>query len=344
VTAKETPSIFICYRREDTSAEAARLAADLASRFGRSNVFIDIDSISPGMDFEERVERALDGCEFMFVLIGDRWLSTNDSDRRIDKDDDYVRKEVSAGLKRAGLTVIPVLVEHVAMPLPSELPTDVAPVTRLNAAELSYRRWRYDVDQLAAIAIGNGAAGAGRSRFGRSAAIVIAVAAGVVVVVAASLESRGSNAVSSAPTAEIREARAFPGITLETFLDSVPGRLANYRKTAEGDGLSAAELSSALATQGVTATFTLELTGSVGTVFRVSRALFGARTQARMQEAATTVLPPPTYELHSPTVRVVDATWIARPKLKIASYVVQLAILDARGDVLQYKQTAPFRL
>ena len=68
--------VFISYRREDTSGEANHLASDLVDELGRANVFIDIDTISPGVDFERRIDEALTTCDVVLVLIGDRWLTS----------------------------------------------------------------------------------------------------------------------------------------------------------------------------------------------------------------------------------------------------------------------------
>jgi TIR domain-containing protein len=143
------PSIFISYRRQDVSGHAGRLAAELSSRYGRENVFIDIDAISPGVDFEERIHRALDACQVTIVLIGDEWLAAaRGGRRRIEEENDYVRMEVAAALARDDVTVIPVLVEGAQMPSASELPADISRLTKINACELSTRRWRYDFDRL----------------------------------------------------------------------------------------------------------------------------------------------------------------------------------------------------
>jgi TIR domain len=143
------PSIFISYRREDVSGHAGRLAAELSSRYGRENVFIDIDAISPGVDFEDRIHNALDSCQVTLVLIGDEWLTAErDGRRRIEQENDYVRMEIAAALARDDVTVIPVLVEGAQMPAAAELPPDVSRLARINACELSTRRWRYDFDRL----------------------------------------------------------------------------------------------------------------------------------------------------------------------------------------------------
>lgn len=148
------PSIFISYRREDTSGEAGRLAEDLESHFGRSSIFMDIDSISPGVNFEERIDGALTACEVALVLIGDRWLHVKhpDGQRRLDDDGDYVRHEIAAALGRPDVTVVPVLVEGAKMPTPAELPADISGLAKINAFELSNKRWAYDLGQLRDIA------------------------------------------------------------------------------------------------------------------------------------------------------------------------------------------------
>ena len=148
------PSVFISYRRLDTAGEASHLADDLVERFGRSSVFIDIDSISAGADFEARIGEALDACQVALVLIGDRWLTIElpDGSRRIDDEADYVRKEIAAALGRADVTVVPVLVEDAEMPPAGELPSDISRLPKLNAVELSNKRWRYDLGQILDIA------------------------------------------------------------------------------------------------------------------------------------------------------------------------------------------------
>jgi TIR domain len=45
--------IFICYRRADTAAWADRIHDRLTHRFGREQVFIDVDDIEPGLDFAQ---------------------------------------------------------------------------------------------------------------------------------------------------------------------------------------------------------------------------------------------------------------------------------------------------
>jgi hypothetical protein len=147
-------SIFISYRHDDTSGEAGHLAADLRKRFGRESIFIDIDTIAPGTDFETRIDQALSACHVTFVLIGKRWLTIAlpDGTRRLDYEHDYVRKEIGTALRRPDIRVVPVLVEGAAMPSADQLPADISELAKRHAVELSHKRWRYDLSQLYAIA------------------------------------------------------------------------------------------------------------------------------------------------------------------------------------------------
>ena len=53
------PRIFISYRREDAAGDAGRLADHLNRRFGRGQVFLDIDPIDPGSDFVRVLQSSL---------------------------------------------------------------------------------------------------------------------------------------------------------------------------------------------------------------------------------------------------------------------------------------------
>ena len=202
------PGVFISYRRKDTDGHAGRLAADLRSRFGRENVFIDVDSIEGGTPFEERIDRALDGSDVAFVLIGPQWLGSEPGARRkarkrIQEPDDWVRREVAAVLQRADVTVVPVLVEEAPMPSPGDLPGDISKLVGLQAQELSTRQWAYDFEGLCDIVDRDVRAPGGRVRrwWRRSrqsgaawalAGILAIVTVGVVVLLA----SRGGSGVA----------------------------------------------------------------------------------------------------------------------------------------------------
>ena len=141
--------IFMSYRRDETAYPAAWLFESLASHFGRDQIFKDIDSIEPGVDFAEEIFRAVAACKVLLAIIGPAWLTMTDEHgrRRLDDPDDFVRLEIEAALAR-GIRVIPVLVDRTRMPRDDELPEGLAKLVRLQALELSPNRFDRDVERL----------------------------------------------------------------------------------------------------------------------------------------------------------------------------------------------------
>jgi len=68
--------VFVCYRRSDSSGYAGRLFDMLSSFFGPEHIFMDIDAIPPGQDFEEIIKASLQGCDVSVILIGPHWLES----------------------------------------------------------------------------------------------------------------------------------------------------------------------------------------------------------------------------------------------------------------------------
>jgi WD40 repeat protein len=71
--------IFISYRRDDTGGYAGRLYDRLVDHFGQEHVFMDIDTIEPGLDFVEVIEHAVGQCDVLLALIGRQWLTITDA-------------------------------------------------------------------------------------------------------------------------------------------------------------------------------------------------------------------------------------------------------------------------
>jgi uncharacterized membrane protein YeaQ/YmgE (transglycosylase-associated protein family) len=149
---RRTPStggVFISYRRQDAQHLAGRLYDRLRDHFGKDRVFIDVDSIEPGLDFGEAIDTAVRSCGVMLVLIGERWLTSTDQNgqRRLDNPDDYVRLEIEATLNKQ-IRVIPVLIEGATMPSSQDLPASLALLSRRNALEMSHTRFDDDAKRL----------------------------------------------------------------------------------------------------------------------------------------------------------------------------------------------------
>src|SRR5262249_25537873 len=133
--------IFISYRRDDSSGYAHAIYRELARHFSKDRLFMDVDTVEPGVDFVHVIEEMVSECDVLVALIGRRWVGTKpDGTSRLDNAKDYVRLEVSTALAR-DVRVIPVLVDGMTMPNEEILPIPVQPITRRNAIELSNTRF-----------------------------------------------------------------------------------------------------------------------------------------------------------------------------------------------------------
>jgi class 3 adenylate cyclase len=152
VPAAPSGGIFISYRRQETSHLAGRLYDRLADHFGEDQVFMDVDTIEPGVDFADVISRAVSTCQVLLAVIGPHWLTAIDQDghRRLDDPGDIVRMEVEAALQR-NVRVIPILVEGALMPRRQELPESLAGLARRNALAVRHDSFRYDTQRLVTV-------------------------------------------------------------------------------------------------------------------------------------------------------------------------------------------------
>ena len=199
--------IFISYRREDSAGDAGRLADHLNRRFGSARVFLDIETIDPGTDFERALTSSLQETAAMLVVIGPRWtsLAKADGSRRLDDPNDYVRREVEAALGR-NIPVVPVLVQGAQLPRKDELPESLAPLVKRQVATLDHAEFHADAERLCdrlAGAIGAEGVPASQSvrRLWPVAAVLAAAAFGFVLYL--SMSGRGEPGESGVKTAAI---------------------------------------------------------------------------------------------------------------------------------------------
>jgi hypothetical protein len=141
--------IFVSYRRADSAGWTGRLAADLSARFGESNVFLDIHSVDPGVDYVAEIKSTLARADYTLVVIGPAWLGATDKagNRRLDNAYDPVRMEVALALQSKS-RVIPILVGGAKMPSETMLPADMKALATRNALEVTDHRWSEDVRHL----------------------------------------------------------------------------------------------------------------------------------------------------------------------------------------------------
>lgn len=148
-----TPRIFMSYRRADTRTITGRLYDRLEIAFGSENIFKDVDDIPIGHDFRQVLEREISKCDVLLAIIGREWASSTEGQhqRRIDDEDDFVRIEIEAALKREDVLVVPVLVEGATMPSPNDLPGYLRELAFRHAAILrDDPDFRRDVERLIA--------------------------------------------------------------------------------------------------------------------------------------------------------------------------------------------------
>lgn len=143
------PKIFVSYRRAGVKARTYRMADELRRQFGDENVFVDIDSIAPGVKFADAIRDAITSSDVVLIMIGPKWIemTCGEGKRRLDDEDDHLRIEVETALKSDALA-IPVLVNGAEVPAASDLPAELAELPDLQAYVLTDSHWRYDVKQL----------------------------------------------------------------------------------------------------------------------------------------------------------------------------------------------------
>jgi formylglycine-generating enzyme required for sulfatase activity len=130
------PKLFISYRRADSRTYTGRIYDRLVARFGKDNVFKDVDNIPLGADFPTYIDSIIVDSEVLLIIIGQQWITMADEGgmRRIDSPDDFVRLEIEAGLRNGKCILIPVLVDNASMPNSSALPDSIRKLAHKNAA------------------------------------------------------------------------------------------------------------------------------------------------------------------------------------------------------------------
>jgi hypothetical protein len=142
--------IFVNYRRKDASASAGRLSDALERQFGRRNVFLDMSSIVPGLDFVDVIRDNVDACDAMVVVIGPNWLTSDGpqpNSARLHDPDDFVRIEIETAMRK-GISIFPVLVEGAGPVHPDRIPSSIIALARYQALPISPDRFHDGVSDL----------------------------------------------------------------------------------------------------------------------------------------------------------------------------------------------------
>jgi hypothetical protein len=125
--------VFISYRG---GSHGPALRAVLARRFGPERVFCN-----SGAD--------VSAAAAVVVVIGPDWLLADEIGwRHIDDARDWIRRELGAAF-RAGVAVLPVVTDGARMPVPQQLPADIAALGRCPCWPLRAERAEADCARIA---------------------------------------------------------------------------------------------------------------------------------------------------------------------------------------------------
>lgn len=141
--------VFLSYRRADSQATAGRMAQFLDAIPDVEAAFLDVDGISPGENFEKKIQATLAQVSHVFVLIGPQWAGPTGATgaTRLFDDDDMVRRETRLTLV-CGVKLVPILLDEARMPRSNELPADLKPLSSINAFQLRTSHFDEDMDDL----------------------------------------------------------------------------------------------------------------------------------------------------------------------------------------------------
>jgi hypothetical protein len=145
LTSVGTPTweVFVGSRRTDAPGHAGRIGERLINRFGAGQVFKDIESLGPGVNYVDVIREKLQLAHVMVVVIGRRWAD----DQRLQDSNDLHREEIRTVIER-GVHLLPLLVDGAMMPSDSQVPADIQPLLRRQAIEITDTRWDYDVGRV----------------------------------------------------------------------------------------------------------------------------------------------------------------------------------------------------
>ena len=143
--------IFTSYRRDDESMAVGRIVNDLRVSLGSSGVtvFQDID-IPAGENWKSRLQKELCVCSVLLACIGKGWHRSwhDDVGPRLWHEDDYVRMEVSEGLKSKEITTVPVLIGDASMPKNTALPFVLRELPNQQTHKIRSDEYRFDFERL----------------------------------------------------------------------------------------------------------------------------------------------------------------------------------------------------
>ena len=134
-------SIFLSYRREDSSSAVSSLLLRLQGKFGESAIFADNKSIKEGDVWPDKIKTALEQSKIVLVVIGPNWLcpeKDNPNQLRLCSEGDWVRKEIETAQKLKKI-IIPILTDVSKMPDHQDLPESIRVLKNIQFSRIKFQ-------------------------------------------------------------------------------------------------------------------------------------------------------------------------------------------------------------
>jgi hypothetical protein len=117
-------SIFISYRRKDSSEATERIYKELREAFGEEELFFDSETLKAGDNWQQQIRKHVQHSNVMLIVIGEQWWKLFGEYRNA-PDGDWVLFEIEEALRKSIFKrpklVIPILVNEAEMPSKHEL-------------------------------------------------------------------------------------------------------------------------------------------------------------------------------------------------------------------------------
>jgi hypothetical protein len=145
LTGVGTPTweVFVGSRRNDAPGHTGRVGERLINYFGAGQIFKDVESLLPGVNYVDFIREKLQLAHVMVVVIGPGWAN----DPRLHHPNDLHHEEIRTAIER-GIHLLPVLVNGATMPRENQVPVDIQPLLHRQAIEITDTRWDYDVGRV----------------------------------------------------------------------------------------------------------------------------------------------------------------------------------------------------
>lgn len=143
-------NIFISYRKDDSKWNTQLLYDRLTKYFPEKLLFKDFNTIKAGEDYRVSINKALNKCHILLVIMGKNWLNAKDEKgaERLQNSEDLVRIEIATALAR-NIRVIPVLFDNITIPSKILLPEDLWALSLRQSVSVSETNFDYDIKHLA---------------------------------------------------------------------------------------------------------------------------------------------------------------------------------------------------